>query len=241
VTPRPKPAPIPVSERPMQRLHARLLAFALAAAALPVLAGCSLLERNYQPTASYLIAPPPQPPIEGERFGSMTVSRFGAIPPFDGRPFLYHATDGTWRADAYAGFIATPSDMVSEALSRALEQSGRATIVGSDGVAMRFDFSIDGVVEAFYADFTDPAAPKAVVRLRGYLLDRRKGAPKLAAQLRGSGTAPIAAAEPGRVAEALSAATGVAIQRLLAELPRNVPEEAATALGEPKAAADGVQ
>lgn len=241
MTPRPKPAPIPVSERPMQRLHARLLAFALAAAALPVLAGCSLLERNYQPTASYLIAPPPQPPIEGERFGSMTVSRFGAIPPFDGRPFLYHATDGTWRADAYAGFIATPSDMVSEALSRALEQSGRATIVGSDGVAMRFDFSIDGVVEAFYADFTDPAAPKAVVRLRGYLLDRRKGAPKLAAQLRGSGTAPIAAAEPGRVAEALSAATGVAIQRLLAELPRNVPEEAATALGEPKAAADGVQ
>jgi ABC-type uncharacterized transport system auxiliary subunit len=227
----------------MQRLHARLLAFAfaLAAAALPVLAGCSLLERNYQPTASYLIAPPPQPPIEGERFGSMTVSRFGAIPPFDGRPFLYHATDGTWRADAYAGFIATPSDMVSEALSRALEQSGRAAIVGSDGVAMRFDFSIDGVVEAFYADFTDPAAPKAVVQLRGYLLDRRKGAPKLVAQLRGSGTAPIAAAEPGRVAEALSAATGVAIQRLLAELPRNVPEEAATALGEPKAAADGVQ
>lgn len=225
----------------MQCNHARLPLIAAAAAMLASLAGCSLLERNYQPTASYLVAAPRQQPLDGARFGPMSVSRFGAIPPFDGRPLLYRTTDGTWRPDSYAGFLANPSDMVSDAVARALEESGRCEVVGGDGVAMRFDFSIDGVVEAFYADFSDSAAPKAVVELRAYLLDRRAGAPRLVAQMKGSGAAPIAAAEPGKVAEALSVATGMAIDAMLRQLPREVPIEAAKAPGGAKASADGVQ
>jgi ABC-type uncharacterized transport system auxiliary subunit len=157
------------------------------------------------------------------------VLRFGAIPPYDGKPFLYRNTDGTWRQDAYAGFIANPSDMVSDALARALEQSGRCEMVGVEGVAMRFDFSIEGVIEAFYSDFSKPDAPRAVVRLRAYLLDRRGGAPKLVDQMSGEGSAPIAAAEPGEVAKALSAATSAAIGALVEELPKQLPKDSAAA------------
>lgn len=203
---------------------ARTLALLCAVA----LAGCSLFDRGFQPTASYLIAPPKQAPFEGEKFGSVMVTRFGAIPPHDGKSFLYHNTDGTWRQDPYAGFIANPSDMMSEAFARALEQSGRCEMVGVEGVAMRFDFSVEGVIEAFYSDFSNPAEPKAVVRMRAYLLDRRSGGPVLVDQMVGSGSAPIAAAEPGKVAEAMSAATGVAIRAMLEDLMREVPAKAAS-------------
>jgi ABC-type uncharacterized transport system auxiliary subunit len=187
------------------------------------LGGCSLFDRGYQPSASYLIAPPPQAPLKGEKLGSVMITRFGAIPPFDAKPFLYHNTDGTWRQDPYAGFIANPSDMISEALARALEQSSRCEMVGVEGVAMRFDFSIEGVIEAFYADFSEPGAPKAVVKLRAYLLDRRAGAPKLVDQMVGTGTAPIPAAEPGKVADAMSVATGIAINAMLQDLASELP------------------
>ena len=229
-------APEPSMPRQAERSPSPVRALALVCAL--GLSGCSLFDRGFQPSASYLIAPPPQVPLAGEKLGSLMVTRFGAIPPYDGKSFLYRNTDGTWRQDPYAGFIANPSDMMSDALARALEQSGRCEMVGVEGVAMRFDFSIEGVIEAFYADFSEPDAPKAVVRVRAYLLDRRAGAPKLVDQMVGSGTAPIAAAEPGKVAEALSAAVGMAIHELLedlsverdltVELPKASPAQAAS-------------
>lgn len=203
--------------------RALLLATALSAA------GCSMFDRAYQPSASYLVSPPPCGPLEGEAFPSIMVNRFSAIPPFNGRAFLYHNSDGTWREDAYAGFISSPSDMVCDAVAHALEESGRCRMVGVEGIAMRFDYSFDGVIESFYADFSQKDAPKAVVRLRGYLLDRRDGGAKLVHQMNGEGAAPIAAAEAGAVADAMSRATGEAIRRMLEQLPRTLPQRGAAA------------
>jgi len=117
---------------------ARMSAFV----ALACAAGCSLFDRGYQPVASYLIDPPAPAKVTGEELGSLMVNRFSAIPPFDGRALLYRTTDGTWRADAYAGFIANPSDMLSASIARALEASGRCAMVGVEGVALRFNFSL---------------------------------------------------------------------------------------------------
>lgn len=189
--------------------------------------GCSAFDRPNQPVANYLLAPSPQAPLAGEKLGSVMVARFSAVPPFDDRPFLYRTSDGTWRFDNYAGFIANPSDMVSACVARALEESGRCGMVGVEGVALRFDFSFEGVIEAFYADFFDASAPKAVVVLRGYLLDRRDGAPKLVAQVGGRGTAAIDATDPGAVANALSSATSSAIAELLGALPPALPKRTA--------------
>jgi ABC-type uncharacterized transport system auxiliary subunit len=193
------------------------------------LGGCSLFDRGFEPTAMYLLDPPQQSPIEGASIGSVLVTRFSAVAPFDGRAFVSRNTDGTWRTDAYAGFMAKPSEMISQSLSRAVERSGRASTVGVESVAMRFDFSLEGVIESFYADFSDAASPTAVVELRGYLLDRRDGAPRLVAQFKGSGRAPIASAETGAVADALSAAAGAAIHDLLSRFPKNVPAAGASA------------
>lgn len=191
--------------------------------------GCSFFDRPSQPVSHYMLAPAAQAPLAGEPLGSVMVSRFSAVPPFGDRPFLYRTSDGTWRTDDYAGFIASPSDMVSVCVARALEQSGRCGMVGVEGVALRFDFSLEGVIESFYADFKDASAPTANVALRGYLLDRRAGAPRLVAQVGGRGTAPIPAAEAGAVADAMSAATAAAIAEMLRKLPATLPERSAAA------------
>jgi ABC-type uncharacterized transport system auxiliary subunit len=215
------------------RATARSLAaqtlFAAACAAVVATGGCSLFERETRPQASFMLAPPEQAPVTGEKAASIEVRRFGAVPPFDERPFLYRTTDGTWRSDAAAGFVALPSDMMMVAIARALERSGRAEIVGIEGTPLRFDFALDGVIEAFYADYSVAGAPVAVVTLRGYLVDRRASGGALVAQMSGRGRAPIGGDRASDVADAFSVASGAAIAELIEALPKGRIDEAASA------------
>jgi ABC-type uncharacterized transport system auxiliary subunit len=215
------------------RATARSLAaqtlFAAACAAVVATGGCSLFERETRPQASFMLAPPEQAPVTGEKAASIEVRRFGAVPPFDERPFLYRTTDGTWRSDSAAGFVALPSDMMMVAIARALERSGRAEIVGIEGTPLRFDFALDGVIEAFYADYSVAGAPVAVVTLRGYLVDRRASGGALVAQMSGRGRAPIGGDRASDVADAFSVASGAAIAELIEALPKGRIDEAASA------------
>jgi ABC-type uncharacterized transport system auxiliary subunit len=199
---------------------ARWMLLAAACVAAVAACGCSLFDREARPQASYMLSPPEQRPVAGERAASIEVRRFGAVAPFDERPFLYRTTDGTWRADADAGFIALPSDMMMVAIARALERSGRVEVVAIEGTPLRLDFALDGVIEAFYADYSDAAAPVAVVSLRGYLVDRRASGGSLVAQMTGNGRAPIRGASASDVADAFSAASGAAIAELIEALPK---------------------
>jgi ABC-type uncharacterized transport system auxiliary subunit len=196
----------------------RALAAALATA-LPAAAGCSLLERPEAGGAQYMMALPAQQPVEGGKLGTVMVARFSAIPPFDARPFLYRTSDGTWRLDAYNGFMSDPSDMLCEGFARALERSGRFTMVGIEGISVRCDVTLDGIIEGFYADYSDKGAPAAIVEVRAYLLDGRGSRTRLVAQMMGRGRAPISGADPSDVAAAFSAATGEAIDAVVRALP----------------------
>ena len=75
------------------------------------------------------------------------------------------------------------------------------------------------LVEEFFVDFTDVSRPVALVRLRTYVINRRTGRSEVLAMLIGSGSAPLANDSPGAVADALSAATGIAIAQVIAALP----------------------
>jgi ABC-type uncharacterized transport system auxiliary subunit len=215
--------------RPTARSLAAHTLFAAACAAVVAAGGCSLFDRETRPQASFMLAPPEQAPVTGEKAASIEVRRFGAVPPFDERPFLYHTTGGTWRADADAGFVALPSDMMMVAIARALERSGRAELVGIEGTPLRFDFALDGVIEAFYADYSVAGAPAAVVTLRGYLVDRRVSGGALAAQMSGRGRAPIGGDRAADVADAFSVAAGAAIAELIEALPKGSIDGAASA------------
>lgn len=193
---------------------------AVAAAAL--LGGCNLFDRTAPTSALYLLEPATHARREGPSLGVVTVRRFSAQQPFDGTAFVYRLRGGSWSIDPYDGFAAEPAAMLSGAARDAFEASGRFDAVVAEGVATRAGLSADGVLEAFYADFSGDEAPgragEAVVRLRLYLTSRADdGAVVFSSGV--EGRAPIAERTPGAVASALSAASAAALANALDALP----------------------
>ena len=91
-------------------------------------------------------------------------------------------------------------------------------------MATQTDLALETVVQDFYADFTDRAAPLAVVQLRTYVLDRRSGRGQVLRQLDGKASEPLADGSPKAVVDALSVATAEAIAAILAQLPASEHE-----------------
>lgn len=202
------------------RRYSRTIAVITAIAAAP--AGCSILDRTELGGAQFLLSPAEQQPVAGAAIGSVRIEPFSAVPPFDGRSFLYRTTDGTWRADAHNGFMSAPTNMLREACVRACARSGRFTLVGTDELSIRPDFTLDAVVESFFADYADGRGGTAVVELRAYLVDLRGARTRVVAQLLGRGTEPVKGETPGDVAAAFSAASSQAIHAIVTALPAEV-------------------
>lgn len=210
-----------MNPRMNHRMTSSLVALSLA------LAGCSVFERTSPSTEQFMLVPQPVRAHEGASLGSVVVRRVLVQRPYDTRSFVYHTTNGQWRVDAYNGFLADPSDMIGDAMSRALEGSRRFSLVTSAVVAVPTDLAAEVVVESFHSDYTDPSKPVAVVRMRTYLLERGKGS-AVRTVLEGSATQAIASASPGAVAEALSVAVAKAIDQVISQLPKDAAVAAAS-------------
>jgi ABC-type uncharacterized transport system auxiliary subunit len=215
----------------MQRDHAnRVLTTAALAAAL-LAGGCNLFDRTAPTSALYLLDPPAQARREGAPLGALTVRRFSASQPFDGTTFVYRLADGSWSRDAYDGFAADPASMLTGAAVDAFDASGRFGVVAREGLAARSELALDGVVEAFYADFPrEPAAGtvgEAVVRLRIYLSSRASGDAAVVFSTVAEGRAPIANRASGDVAASFSAASAQALGQALDALPPAVRSQKA--------------
>lgn len=197
----------------------RASAPAVLAASAVLLGGCSMFDRPAPTASHFLLDVPAQTRAEGASLGSLVVRRATAISPYDSRGFVYRLANGEWRVDAYNGFLTEPTDMVSDAMMRGLEQSGRFGLVSGPGFTATTDFAAETVMEAFYADFTDPARPIAVVQLRTYITDRSGGVGSVLQTLSADARVPLPDGSPRGVSEGMSAAVGQAIAQLVAKLP----------------------
>ncbi len=210
----------------MTRNHPlRLAAQPLLLLALVVLSGCSVFQRPALDQAQYLLSVPPPVVVAGRTSacGTVEVSRVTAVAPFDGLGFVYAQADGTWRTDNYAGWIASPSSMLTSAFISFLSDSGQCGFVTGQGASASADSQVALVLEKFCADYTDPSGARAIVQIRWYRMsDAATGS-----ALRGTGlvvgAAPVAQATPGSVADALGAATAVAFGEILAGMCGNQP------------------
>lgn len=195
------------------------IASSLAALSI-ALSGCSVFERSSPSTEQFMLVPQPVAAHEGASLGSVVVRRVLVQRPFDTRSFVYHTTNGQWRVDAYNGFLTDPSDMIGDAVARAFEGSRRFGLVTTSVVAVPTDLAAEVVVESFHSDYTDPSKPVAVVRMRTYILERKKGN-AVQTVLEAGATQAIASSSPGSVAEALSVAVAKAIDQTISQLPKN--------------------
>jgi ABC-type uncharacterized transport system auxiliary subunit len=199
----------------------RLLpSFALAAM---LVTGCSIFNRDTPATASFMLDAPPQQKAQGASLGSVMIRSLAAVEPYDSRAFVYKMAGGEWRYDSYNGFLCAPSDMMTEAVARAFQASGRFDLVATPSVATVTEFATEIVVEEMYSDFSDTANPKAIVKLRMYLLERASGRSGVVGQSVGGASVAIKETSPKAVADALSAAAGQAIGQLVAALPAEKP------------------
>jgi ABC-type uncharacterized transport system auxiliary subunit len=205
----------------------RILAQAAVATALALLpASCSIFNRESPQGANFMLAAHDAAAQQGASLGTIVVGRYSAMPPFDGRMFLYRMPDGTWRTDPYNGFIADPADMLCDLTARAFEQSGRFMTVVVEGAVVAVDLAAEGVIEQLYADYSDRANPVAVVRLRMYFVDRRSMRSALVSQAVADGRAPIAGDGAAAVADALGVAVGAALAKVAEQLPAELPVRA---------------
>lgn len=182
---------------------------------LSAMNACSLLSRKLPGGGQYMLDPAPIAKIEGPQLFSVIVRRFSSVPPYDGLPFLYKLANGGWRADSDNGWLADPADMFCDAYASALEDSKRFSMVGVEGVTVQFDYAVEGVIEALYADYTNEEKPFARAEIRVYLLDRRDSRPRLVASVSGAGNAPILGDAAVGVAVASSEAARIAITQTI--------------------------
>lgn len=202
------------------------LQIAAAATLALACAGCSLFDRTSPNAEQFMLAPQPVVAHEGASLGSVVVRRVLIQRPFDSRGFVYRMANGQWRVDAYSGFLADPSDMIAEAMARAFEGSRRFSMVTTAAVAVPTDLAAEAVVESFHSDYSDPAKPVAVVRMRTYILARNEGHAVRAA-LESGASEPIASSSPNAVAAALSVAVARAIDGAVSQLPKDAPAASA--------------
>ena len=208
--------------RPFRRSARTVFLSAIAAGAA---VGCSPFDRDAPSASHFMLAPPQQTAHAGAPLGSIVVRRVAVQRPFDSRGFVYRLSNGQWRKDSYNGFLADPSDMVTDALARALERSGRFAWVSPPTGTAPTDLAAETMVESFHCDFSDPGQPVAIVRLRMYLLDRADSGVRMKALLDGAGTAPLADGSPRAVADALGIAVSIALDGVISQLPQGaVPD-----------------
>lgn len=211
-----RPRPTPGTSMTTPRTSSLTLLALLCAVSLT---SCDVFDRDAPTDAYFLLAPAAQPKVDGAKLGSVVLRRASVVRPFGERGFVYKLSNGQWRIDAYNGFLADPIDMITDALLRDFDSSGRFTFVAGAGIVTATDFAAEVLVEEFFTDFTDPAKGVAVVSLRAYLVDRRTERGGVHCTLLGTGRVPLHNGSPMAVAEALSAATAQAIAGVVSSLP----------------------
>lgn len=180
--------------------------------------GCSMFSRPATDQAQFLLAVPAPAVVSGAKPSawSIEVRRVTATAPFDGLGFVYAQADGSWRTDSYAGWIASPSTMLSSSLVAFLSNSKQFSLVSGQGATVATDAGITIVIERFCADYTKTDAARAVVQLRWYLTSGDASKDAVVESGVAVGEAPIRAATPGAVADGFGAAVAVAFGEILA-------------------------
>jgi cholesterol transport system auxiliary component len=204
--------------RPQRRRALVLLALA------PLVPGCSLT-RPPPAKRRFLLEPPM--PAAGARTQpyALRIGPIGVAAPYRDRAIVFRTADLKYESDFYNEFFVSPAAMIAEATGRALVASRAFARVIPAGVAGdEGDFSLEGFVDALYADGRVAGKAEAEVSI-GFFLTRAAFPGGVAWSGSYRERTPIAGTQPDAVADAMNASLGrilVALARDLAgaELPK---------------------
>ncbi|HOP47646.1 MAG TPA: hypothetical protein PK874_08295 [Desulfobacteraceae bacterium] len=108
----------------------------------------------------------------------LRVQRLQISPRFSGREIVYKTGDSIYEADFYNLFFITPSDMLTQDLREWMQESKLFSNAVDPSSLVRTSFSLEGIVNEFYGDFTKENG-EAVVKMQFFLIDDTYAVKKL--------------------------------------------------------------
>ena len=112
-------------------------------------------------------------PVRSE--ATIEVRRFNINTAFASRNLVYRLGEFQYEPDYYRQFMISPAIMITEETRHWLAESGLLKQVLPPGSPVAPTYTLQGIVTALYGDFTDKAAPAAVVRIRFFLMRHKEG------------------------------------------------------------------
>lgn len=201
-------------------------------AALVLAASCASLSQPSPDKASFAIDPgSPTATLASQHVSVapstgnvLRVRRLKVASPYNTLGFVYRSGHGAFRTDYYNGFVAEPDQLLTGELVKWLSQAGPfdSVVDTASGVAARY--VLEGDVTALYGDYTDKAAPKAVIALRVFLFDDPAANLSIVFQKTYEAAAPIAAGD----AESLVRGWDDAYRTILTDLTNDLREHSST-------------
>lgn len=165
-----------------RRNVAPVFAFGILVVVVAVSAGCSLKKQSPAKLHYLVEAKRPGEPVAAEARATLRVRNLQMASPFEGRGFVYRNSELGYEADFYHEFLVAPQSMLTEQVRRWLAASGRFRAVLDPASKVDATHSLEGNVNAFYADFRDQGPPKAVLEIHFLLVNDQGASPQIVFQ-----------------------------------------------------------
>ena len=167
------PKPIFLNNKPnFHFAKLQLLCLVLALSALTI-GGCSqdAYTREYFILDVVRQASRSQTPADA----TIEVNRFNINSAYASRNLVYRLGRFEYEPDYYRQYMIAPATMITEETRRWLADSGLFKQILPPGSQVSPTYTLQGLITSLYGDFTDKAAPTAVMRIR-FFFTQRKGA-----------------------------------------------------------------
>ena len=223
--------------RPSTNRAARIAAVTFTAAACIFMASCASFSRPATDRQLFAIDPgapsqaaPARPPgsivkTASVEMPALRVRRLQVVNPYSGTAFVYRRPGGAFHTDYYNGFIAPPAELLTGALIDWLSHAGGFATVTDAASSVPARYVLEGNVTALYGDYTDRKAPKAVIRIKVFVLDEQARGSRLAFQKEYEATAPIQPASVPSLVDGWNKAARSVLEQLGADLPSRLAPE----------------
>ena len=156
---------------------------------------------------------------------ALRVRRLQVANPYAGTEFVYRTAGGSFRTDYYNGFIAPPAELLTGAVLDWLSRAGAFASVVDSTSTVPTRYVLEGNVTALYGDYTDRKAPKAVIRMKVFVLDEQARGSRLAFQKEYEATAPVRTASVRSLVEGWNQAARSVLEKLQVDLPSRLAPE----------------
>jgi cholesterol transport system auxiliary component len=188
--------------------------------------GCGGLSKKYPERTYYMFEVPAVKQKQRTVPGAVVdVWKFEVSPGSSGNEFIYRTSDVNYRSDFYNQFFRPPSNLLTEATTLYLGNSGLFEEVLTTGSQGDANYYLQSNVVKLHGDYR--AAPKAVMEIQFFLLqyvvnDTEGDTSKIIFSKTYSAEVPIASASAGELMRGWNTALGDILGALLTDLSVNV-------------------